>query len=99
MFNVSTNSHYVARGLGRLSCDGRNHSQAIFTTGILLKISTARSIIDFFCKNIAASIFCDDRKFYDVFTFGHPAAAVELKIEAYSLPLNLDVECGLTEDS
>ena len=46
------------------SCHGINHSQTIFTIGILIKILAASTcVIDFFCKNTAASSFCGDSKF------------------------------------
>ena len=49
--------------LSRLSCHGRKHSQTIFTIEILIKILAASTcMIDFFCKNMAASKFCDERK-------------------------------------
>ena len=44
--------------------DGSNHSLAMFTIGIKVKVLEATTcMIDFFCKNTAASIFCYDRKF------------------------------------
>ena len=39
------------------------HSQTIFTIEILIKILAASTcMIDFFCKSMAASNFCDDSK-------------------------------------
>ena len=49
----------VNRPLGRLCCQGRKHQQPIFT----IKIFTASTcMIDFFCKSMAGSNFCDERK-------------------------------------
>ena len=49
--------------LSRLSCHGRKHSQTIFTIEIPIKILAASTwMIDFFCKSMAASNFCDERK-------------------------------------
>ena len=53
----------VLQVLSRLSCHGRKHSQTIFTIEILIKILAASTcMIDFFCKSMAASKFCDERK-------------------------------------
>ena len=51
--------------LRQFSSHGRNQSQTIFAIRILmLKILAASNyIIDFFCKNIPVSSFCDNRKF------------------------------------
>ena len=50
-------------GLGGLSCHGRKHSQTIFTIEILIKILTASfCMIEFFCRSMAVSNFCDDWK-------------------------------------
>ena len=49
--------------LSRLSCHGRKHSQTIFTIEIFIKILAASTcMIDFFCKSMAASNFCDEKK-------------------------------------
>ena len=48
---------------GQLSCHGRKYLQTIFTIEIIFKILAASScMIDFFCKSMATSNFCDDEK-------------------------------------
>ena len=55
----------------RLSCHCRKHSQTFFTTEILIKILAASTcMIDFFCKSMAATIYCDDRRSAFMFLFG-----------------------------
>ena len=50
--------------LGRLSCHSGNLSQTIFTMRIQSKmIGASTCMIDFLCKNISVSSFCDDRRF------------------------------------
>ena len=47
----------------RLKTACRKHSQTIFTIEILIKILAASiCMVDFFCKSMAASNFCDERK-------------------------------------
>ena len=49
--------------LGRLSCHRRKHSQTISTIEILNEILVASTcMIDFICKSMAASNFCECRK-------------------------------------
>ena len=49
--------------LGRLSCHGKKHSQTILTIESIIKLLAASTfMIDFFCKSMVASNFCDDRK-------------------------------------
>ena len=49
--------------LGRLSCHGKKQSQTILTIESIIKLLAASTfMIDFFCKSMASSNFCDDRK-------------------------------------
>ena len=53
----------MLRAFRQAFCHGRKHSQTIFTIEILIKILAASPcMIGFFCKSMAASNFCDDRK-------------------------------------
>ena len=48
-----------------------NTRRHFFTTEILIKILAASTcMIDFFCKSMAAAIYCDDRKSAFMFLFG-----------------------------
>ena len=64
-FQINTISYTCAyqKPSGRLSCHFRKHSQTIFAVKFPIKMliaSTCRT--DFFCENMAASNFCDDKK-------------------------------------
>ena len=47
----------------RFSCHGKKHSKTLFTIEILIeRLATRSCMTDLFCKSMAASNFCHDRK-------------------------------------
>ena len=54
---------FTSGSLGRLSCHCKKHSQTILTIESLIKILAASTcMVDFFCKIMVASNFCNDKK-------------------------------------
>ena len=77
------------KGFGQFSFHGRNHSQTIFTTGMLIKMLAASTcIVDFFRKNIAASSFYNDRKF----AFSYPKISIVQQDKESTFLLTLAID-------